>query len=180
MHRVRALERGDFEALMTLETVVSGAEGEAVLGPYYVRLCCEHFRDTCFVATVDSEVVAYVLCFVQEREAFCTTFAVHPRHQRSRVLFKLMRRLVITLDRRVDSCWFTVKQSNEAARLLRESLSAVAVETRTDFYGPGDDRLVLRIDAEGLSRERRRYRRIGGPLRRVDTSMPTQVEVTPC
>lgn len=159
MHRVRALDRGDFDALVALEGTRSGAE--RALGPYFVRLCCEFFRDTCFVATVDGEIVAYVLCFLQEREAYCTTLAVHPRHRRSEVLQKLLRRVVISLERRVDSCWFTVKQSKQMARLLRDGLGDIDLETRTDFYGPGDDRLVLRIDREALSRQRLRYRTDG-------------------
>lgn len=170
MYRVRSLERADFDALMALEQQIFAAEGEGVLGPYYVRLCCEFFTDTCFVATAGDDIVAYVLCFVQEREAYCTTLAVHSAHQRTRVLFKLLRQLVITLERRVDTCWFTVKQSNLAARTLHAGLGAVEVETRTDFYGPGDDRLVLRIDRESLARQRQRYRRLGVPPRAAEST----------
>lgn len=180
MHRVRALDRGDFDALLALEGAVSGAGGDRALGPYFVRLCCEFFRETCFVATVDGEIVAYALCFVQEREAYCTTLTVHPRHRRSEVLQKLLRRLVISLERRVDSCWFTVEQSDQMARLLREGLGAIDLGTRADFYGPGDDRLVLRIDREALSRQRLRYRAAGTPPQTPRVTTPQHGGLAPC
>jgi ribosomal protein S18 acetylase RimI-like enzyme len=161
MYEVRALEKGDFPVLMALEDEIFGAEGEAVLGPYYIRLCCEFFGDTCLVGLAGDRIVAYALCFVHDREAYCTTLAVHPQYQRSRLVYQLLRQLVIALERRVDSCWFTVKRSNHAALALHQGLGAHLEDVRSDFYGPGDERLVLRIDREGIARQSRRYRRLG-------------------
>jgi hypothetical protein len=47
---IRNLRSDDFPELMRLETEVFGGAGEAVLGAYYVRLCCEFLNDTSFVA----------------------------------------------------------------------------------------------------------------------------------
>jgi len=146
---------------MRLEEEVFGAEGEAVLGPYYVRLCCEFFQDSCFVAYDGGEAAGYVLAFVRGREAYCTTLAVAPAYQGTRIAFLLVRALIAAIAPRVDACWFTVKEDNLQARSLHEALGAREVGVREDFYGPGDRRLISRIDREGFERLRARFERMG-------------------
>ncbi len=158
---VRPIDPGDFDVLMRMEDEVFGSGGEGVLGPYYVRLCCEFFQDSCFIAFDGDVPAGYVLCFVRGREAYCTTLAVAPAYQGSRIAFLLLRALVAAILDRCDACWFTVKEDNLQARSLHAALGAHEVGVREAFYGPGDRRLVSRIEREGFERLRARFERMG-------------------
>jgi ribosomal protein S18 acetylase RimI-like enzyme len=174
---VRPLRPEDFPTIMRLEEEIFGAEGEPLLGPYYVRLCCEFFQDSCFVAYDGDAPAGYVLAFVKEREAYCTTLAVAPAYQGTRIAFLLIRSLIAAIAPRVDACWFTVKEDNLQARSLHAALGANEVGVREDFYGPGDRRLVSRIEREGFERLRARFERMGlvSPADRPVAATPTRL-----
>lgn len=160
-YTVRPLKSSDFEPLMQLEETIFGAQGEQLLGPYYVRLCCDFFAETCFIAFADGQPVGYLLSFVKGSEAHCTTLGVHPSFRATRLTLHLLVAFTRSIMPKVDVCWFTVDEDNKAARALHSVLGAEEVGVRSDFYGPGQPRIVSRIDRRGFERSRRRYERLG-------------------
>lgn len=158
---IRSLCSDDFATLAMLETTVFGGMGEAVLCPHYLRLCTELFHDSCFLALVDGRPAGYLLSFIRDRDVHCTTLAVIPEYQRSRVTMQLIGAFVRHIIDRVDACWFTVKEDNTAARALHRMLGASEVGRRVDFYGPGDERIVSTIDRATFERMRAKYERLG-------------------
>ncbi|HEY8086376.1 MAG TPA: GNAT family N-acetyltransferase [Polyangiaceae bacterium] len=158
---VRPLEPGDFDALMALEQDLFGDKGEKTLGPFYVRLCCDFFGDTCFLALLDGGPVGYCLSFVRGREAYCSTLAIVPEHQRSRLVFRFVQAFVGAIASRVDTVWFTVHESNADARALHATLGAREIEMHDAYFGPGEPRIVSRIDRMAFERLRTRIGRLG-------------------
>jgi ribosomal protein S18 acetylase RimI-like enzyme len=160
-YTIRTLVTDDFATLATLENEVFAAMGEEVLCPHYLRLCTEIFSASCFLALDGDRPVGYLLSFVRDREAFCTTLAVIPEYQRTRVTIQLIGGFVRHIIDRVDECWFTVKEDNAPARALHRMLGASEVGRRNDYYGPGDARLVSKIDRATFERMRGKYERLG-------------------
>jgi ribosomal protein S18 acetylase RimI-like enzyme len=160
-YTIRQLSSGDFATLAMLENDVFGAMGEEVLCPHYLRLCTEMFAESCFVAFDGERPVGYLLSFVKDRSACCTTLAVIPEYQRGRVTVQLIGAFVRHVIDRVDECWFTVKEDNAPARALHAMLGAKEVERRKDYYGPGDERIVSKIDRATFDRMRAKYERLG-------------------
>jgi len=158
---IRNLSSDDFAALATLETDVFGAMGEAVLCPHYLRLCTEIFDDSCFIALDGDRPVGYLLAFIHGREVWCTTLAVIPEYQKTRATVQLIGAFVRHIIDRVDVCWFTVKEDNAPARAVHKMLGATEVGRKRDYYGPGDERIVARIDRATFERMRDKYERLG-------------------
>jgi ribosomal protein S18 acetylase RimI-like enzyme len=160
-YNVRPLRPSDFETLMALEQSMFGDRGEKTLGPFYVRLCCDFFADTCFLGFVGSEPVGYMLSFVSGREAYCSTLAIAPAHQRTRLVYRFVQTFVAAIASRVDSVWFTVLEENTDARSLHATLGAQEIDRHDAYYGPGEPRIVSRIDRPAFDKLRSRMARLG-------------------
>jgi ribosomal protein S18 acetylase RimI-like enzyme len=160
-YEVAPLTTQDFEVVMDLEERLFGSRGDKTLGPFYVRLCCDFYADTSFLARAGGEAVGYVLSFVQGREAYCSTLAIVPEYQRTRVVHYLIQTFIRAIAYRVDTVWFTVSPENAEARALHATLGAREIETRLDYFGRGEPRIVSRLDRGAFDKLRSRMERLG-------------------
>jgi ribosomal protein S18 acetylase RimI-like enzyme len=160
-YNVRCLQPRDFSTLMALEQSMFGDRGEKTLGPFYVRLCCDFFSDTCFLGFAGSEPVGYMLSFLSGREAYCSTLAIAPAQQRTRLVYRFVQAFVSAISSRVDSVWFTVLEENVDARSLHATLGARETGRHPEYYGPGEPRIISRIDRPAFDRLRARMARLG-------------------
>jgi ribosomal protein S18 acetylase RimI-like enzyme len=172
---VRALTPADFDDLLALEDTLFGSRGEKTLGPYYVRLCCDFYGDTSFIARAPDRdrmiPVGYILSFVRDREAYCSTLAIVPEYQRTRVVHRLVTAFISSIAYRVDSLWFTVEERNTDARALHATLGAREVEVRPAYFGADEPRIVSRIDRPAFDKLRARMERLGLLERRPAVSV---------
>ena len=160
-YEIRKLEPGDFDRMMALEQTLFGEKGEKTLGPFYVRLCCDFFSDTCFIAFASGEPVGYLLSFVRGREAYCSTLAIVPDHQRTRLVYRFIHAFVGAIANRVEAVWFTVHEDNTEARALHATLGARETGRHDAYYGAGEPRILSRIDRFAFEKLRARMARLG-------------------
>jgi ribosomal protein S18 acetylase RimI-like enzyme len=158
---VAALAPRDFDAIMGLEEKLFGSKGEKTLGPFYTRLCCDFYGETSFLARADGEPVGYILSFLRDREAYCSTLAIVPEFQRTRVVHYLIQAFIRAIAYRVETVWFTVSPENADARALHATLGAKELETRLDYFGEGESRIVSRLDRPAFEKLRARMERLG-------------------
>lgn len=157
----RTLRSDDFSTLMDMEAALFGGGSEGVLGRYYIRLCCDFFKDSCFIVEAAGKPAGYLLSFARGKEVYCTTLAVLPAYQGSRATHTLLRAFVGSILGWAESCWFTVEEDNHAARALHAMLGAKEIEVRPDFYGAGHPRIISRIDRDAFMALRARFERVG-------------------
>lgn len=160
-YNVRTLRPEDFDLMMGLEHEMFGEDADGTLGPYYVRLCCEIYGDSCFLLEAAGEPAGYLLSFEKSGKSHCTTLAVRPKYQGSRAVVQLLKAYVGAVAHRVEECWFTVEPGNTAARALHEMLGARETGVREAYYGPGSDRIVSCIDREAFERMQHRFAKLG-------------------
>lgn len=158
---IHALTPADFDAIMELEEGLFHSKGDKTLGAFYVRLCCDFYGDTSFIARHDGKPIGYILSFVRDREAYCSTLAIVPEYQRTRAVHYLIQAFIRAIAYRVDVLWFTVDEANRDARALHATLGAREVEVKETYFGPDEPRIISRIERQAFEKLRARMERLG-------------------
>ena len=164
-YTIRTLCSDDFDAIANLERDIFGEADEKLLCPYYIRLCCEFFSKSCFLALDGEKTIGYLLSFSKQQkngsEVYCTTLAIRPEYQRTRAIIQILRAFLESFPSDIQECWFTVDEENKSARALHRMLGATEMGVRKDFYGSGDDRIMSRITRDQFEMLRPKYERLG-------------------
>ena len=144
---VRPLEPRDFDTLMALEQQLFGDKGEKTLGPFYVRLCCDFFSDTCFLA-LRRRRARRLLPLVRPRPRGVLLDARH-RAGAPALAPRLPVRAVVRRRDRVAGRHRVVhgpRVERRRARPPRDARRARDRACTTAYFGPGEPRIVSRID----------------------------------
>jgi [ribosomal protein S18]-alanine N-acetyltransferase len=99
-----------------------------------------------FVLRLPGErVAAFCSCWIVADELHVNTMAVHPQYRRHGLAAFLMRRVMAEAQRRgAVRATLEVRESNEAARRLYESLGFTVAAMRRGYYTqPEEDALIL-------------------------------------
>jgi hypothetical protein len=158
---VQELQNTDFAKLSQLDEELTGVNASIGQWPYYLRLSPEHCSKTCFVAMADDRPVGYLLCFVRGKEAYCTALSVLPAFAMTRVTMLLFAALLRALLGDIQTCWFTIRPDNEAARALHAMLGVAEAVIVRDFYSAGDLQVVSKFERVDLEHRRAHYARLG-------------------
>ena len=99
------------------------------------------------VAEADNQIVGYCGVFLPAPgvEADVLTIAVLPDFRRQGIAREFMRQIEEwAKDRGASALMLEVERSNSAAIGLYKSLGYMQISVRMDYYGPGQDAIVMR------------------------------------
>jgi predicted GNAT superfamily acetyltransferase len=111
------------------------------------RLFFTHFRDTSFVAERDGELAGFLVGFLSQSEpeaAYVHFVGVSPAERGSglgRELYERFFAVARSHGRRTVSC--ITSPWNEGSQAFHRAIGFEASEPRSDYDGPGLDRIVL-------------------------------------
>ncbi len=111
------------------------------------RHLCEDNRDLLLVARLGNRTIGYVMGEPHPRGAEVVSLAVAPRYQNRGVGRRLMRRLLIRMERTgIVRVFLMVRESNAAALSLYGSLGFRRVRRVPEYYGDGETAIRMRLE----------------------------------
>lgn len=115
-------------------------------GPLFLQELQVRFSRILLARDRDGAVAGYVCRWIVADEVHVLNVAVHPRHRGRGLGAALMRQVLDEARRReIQAVTLEVRRSNEAGRRLYESFGFEQVGERPNYYGRGEDALILRL-----------------------------------
>lgn len=140
MLTVRNAVREDLAAIFALELATFPDE---TYGEIALRQFIDLFPERFFVAQIEGEIAGYGLGGIDDAgEGWLLSLGVAPAHQGKRIGTALIDALLGSLAQ-VPVIRLTVLPGNTGAQALYEKKGFTLEAYRTDYYGPGQDRLVM-------------------------------------
>jgi ribosomal protein S18 acetylase RimI-like enzyme len=143
---VRPVREDEWPALVALERACFGDHGYS---PYLLRMAPRVFGDACLVAWADERLLGYALGALESRHrevGWVLSIAVLPEARGRGLGEALTRSCVAALEiAGAEVVRLTVAPDNRAAVRLYRRLGFAVAEEVPDFFGPGQDRLVMTL-----------------------------------
>ncbi|GAB2707804.1 GNAT family N-acetyltransferase [Nocardia thraciensis] len=142
---VRQATSNDLDALTSLSREIFGAEARDA---FTFRQLLDIADPLVFVADLRGRPVGYAFVAPtwDARSAWLITLAVAPDCRRRGIGRTLMEAVIRdSIALRVSEIKLTVEHDNRDAKRLYSNLGFTAEANRADYFGPGEDRLVMRL-----------------------------------
>mgnify|MGYP000346294632 CR=1 FL=1 len=138
------MTEGDLEQIIEIEK-------DVFIKPWPQELFLTHLRsDACVkaVAEISDEIVGYLVGGEEDSKFHLRNIAVSRKHWREGFGTKLLTYLLEKLkdNPEVLSCYLEHRLNNEAAFELYKSLGFTCLGLRKDYYGKGEDAVVMGIN----------------------------------
>ncbi len=142
---LRPLEPGDFPFLMQIENDAFSSG----YSPYFLREMPILFGNSSYIAIAGREPQGYVAAAREQgsRRGWILSLAVRPQYRKQglgRALMKAGLEGLAAVGAR--EVFLSVAPSNEGAIALYEKLGFSRGEIVADYFGPGEDRLIMMKD----------------------------------
>ncbi len=115
-------------------------------GPLFLQELQVRFSRILLACRADGAVAGYVCRWIVADEVHVLNVAVHPKWRGRGLGSALMHEVLDEAHRRdAEAVTLEVRRSNDAGRRLYESLGFEEVGQRPNYYGRGEDALILRL-----------------------------------
>ena len=144
MLAIRKLEHNDFQSLLIIETE-SFIDGYS---PYFIKMIPILFGNTSYISIKEHIPQGYVTAAIEQgnpRRAWILSLAVRPQFRQQGIAKALLETALNTLmDSGVWEVLLSVAPDNNPALALYMQHGFIACEKVSDYYGPGEDRIIMR------------------------------------
>lgn len=144
MPAIRKLEHDDFQSLLIIER-------ESFFGgysPYFIKMIPILFGNTSYISIEATVPLGYVTTAIEQgnpRRAWILSLAVRPQYRQQGIAKALLEAALTGLtDSGAEEVLLSVAPDNTSALTLYTKFGFTASKKVSDYYGPGEDRIIMK------------------------------------